>query len=50
MLCQMLKEDVQYFNNANAVMPDKIINNQGVAGVDAVGGATKSSNAIKRLL
>lgn len=41
-------EDVQYFNNANAVMPDKIINNQGVAGVDAVGGATKSSNAIKK--
>ena len=29
-------------------MPNKIINNQGVAGVDAVGGATKSSNAIKK--
>lgn len=41
-------QDVQYFNMANAKVPAQLLANQSTSGVDAVAGATKSSNAIKR--
>ena len=40
-------QDVQYFNMANAKVPAQLLANQSTSGVDAVSGATKSSNAIK---
>lgn len=41
-------QDVQYFNMANAKVPAQLLANQSTSGVDAVSGATKSSNAIKK--
>ncbi len=41
-------QDVQYFNMANAKVPVQLLANQSTSGVDAVSGATKSSNAIKK--
>ena len=41
-------QDVQYFNMANAKIPAQLLANQSTSGVDAVSGATKSSNAIKK--
>lgn len=41
-------QDVQYFNMANAKVPAQLLANQSTSGVDAVAGATKSSNAIKK--
>lgn len=41
-------QDVQYFNMANARIPAQLLANQNTSGVDAVSGATKSSNAIKK--
>lgn len=41
-------QDVQYFNMANVKVPAQLLANQSTSGVDAVSGATKSSNAIKK--
>lgn len=41
-------QDVQYFNMANAKVPAQLLANQSTSGVDAVAGASKSSNAIKK--
>lgn len=41
-------QDVQYYNMANAKVPAQLLANQSTSGVDAVSGATKSSNAIKK--
>lgn len=42
-------QDVQYFNMANAKVPAQLLANQSTSGVDSVSGATKSSNAIKKV-
>lgn len=41
-------QDEQYFNMANAKVPEQLLANQSTSGVDSVSGATKSSNAIKK--
>lgn len=41
-------QDVQYFNMANAKVPAQLLANQSTSGVDAVAGASKSSNSIKK--
>ena len=41
-------QDQQYFNMANAQIPQQLLANQSTSGVDTVSGATKSSNAIKK--
>lgn len=42
------RDNMPYFEMANAKVPAQLLANQSTSGVDAVSGATKSSNAIKK--
>ena len=42
------RDNMPYFEMANAKVPAQLLENQSTSGVDSVSGATKSSNAIKK--